>query len=75
MVSKPTTKPCNTLQSPHLTVMEGHASAAKAMIKTLEKYCNNDRFQMFWELTLLHKKNLDVEEPSLLRKQKATNRN
>ena len=61
------------LQNKDLSAVEGQ-ELASYVLETLQGDRCDERFDLFWELTLKKVKNVDVEEPELLRSRKRPRR-
>ena len=62
-----------TLQSPKLSASQAQSIARKTVI-TLEKLRDDEYFLLFWKEVLTKSRQLDIDEPSLGRKRKASRR-
>lgn len=58
-----------TLQSPKMSASEG-ASVATMAIATLQTIWSDASFDAFWELVMLHRRDVDVDEPELQRRRR-----
>ena len=62
-----------TLQNPKLSASQAQSIARKTVI-TLEKLRDDDYFLLFWKEVLTESRQLDIDEPALGRKRKASRR-
>ncbi len=62
-----------TLQSPEMSASEG-ANVAAMAVATLETIRSDAGFDAFWEIVMLHKRDVDIDEPELPRRRRVPSR-
>ena len=68
-VLKQTDSLSRTLQSPSMSAAQGN-SVAQSVVKSLEKFRNEESFDLIWQLLDKQRERIEVSDPSLPRKQK-----
>ena len=62
-----------TLQSPSVSAAQGN-SITQSVVKSLEKFRNEESFDIFWQLLDKQRERIEVSDPSLPRKRKILKR-